>query len=117
MVIVQGLPDSVNKENGIVAAMPPLTQNPNVPICDYRQPGRQQIMTITNENITQICTAEEPVNQDLMTIAETMFASPAIWNASFLLPNNKHVPSTWKNIGIDLHEVYIVLFILLMLKR
>jgi hypothetical protein len=88
------------KENGVISQMP------NLKICDYREfGGRQQIMTITNRNITQICSGEEPVNQDLMTIAETIFASPAIWNASFLQANGKHVPSTWKNMGVDLYQV------------
>lgn len=98
MAIVEGLPSSF-MNNGVVC------QIPNMRICDYRRFGeRQQIMTITNRNITQICAAIEPVDQDLMSIAETIFASPAIWNASFLLENGKHVPSTWKNMGVDLHE-------------
>lgn len=112
MVSIHGLPSASVKENGVVQQS-----------CDYRQfGGRQQIMTITNRNITEICSAgefptklqlivshsdnliiyihllncitEEPVNQDLMTIAETVFASPGIWNGSFLMTNNRHIPST-----------------------
>lgn len=99
MVTVHGLLESFN---GVV------TQMPNVRICDYRQfGGRLQILTLTNQTITEICCAEEPVDQDLMTIAETVFASPAIWNASFLL--NRHEPTTWKHMGVNLHEVKYIL--------
>ncbi|OXA56991.1 putative E3 ubiquitin-protein ligase HERC4 [Folsomia candida] len=99
MVSIHGLPSASVKENGVVQQS-----------CDYRQfGGRQQIMTITNRNITEICSAEEPVNQDLMTIAETVFASPGIWNGSFLMTNNRHIPSTWKNMGVDLYEAEAVL--------
>lgn len=99
MTLVEGL-SSTNNTNGLA------TQAPNVTIRDYRHFGGQnQILTVTNENISQICSAVEPVNQDLMTIAETIFASPAIWNASFLKANGDHVPSTYKNMGVDLVQV------------
>jgi hypothetical protein len=49
--------------------------------------------------------AVEPADQDIMSIAEVVFASPASWNASFLLPNGQHTPSTWKNMGVDLELV------------
>jgi hypothetical protein len=103
MVVIDGLELSSQK-NGVVSFSQDVN---NIRIHDYRNfGGRQQILTITNENISQISSATEPVDQDLMTVAETIFASPGIWNASFLVPNNKHVPSTWRNMGVDLHEVF-----------
>jgi len=104
MVIIDGIIS--NKQNGVNGAVLYSQDLRNVRIHDYREfGGHQQILTITNDNISKICSALEPVDQDLMTIAETIFASPGIWNASFLQANGKHVPSTWRNMGVDLHEV------------
>jgi hypothetical protein len=75
-------------------------------ISDYREYRvGSQIHTITDELVTQMSSAVEPADQDMMSIAEVVFASPACWNASFLLPNGQHTPSTWKNMGVDLELV------------
>ena len=72
-------------------------------ICDYREyKPESQICKITNQLMSQIVSATEPADQDIMSLAEVVFASPASWNASFLLPDGQHIPSTWKNMGVDL---------------
>lgn len=72
---------------------------------DYRVlDSSKQILTITAKLVQQLCAASEPVDQDLMTLVEVVFASPACWNASFIIPDN-NAPCTYKNIGIDLSAV------------
>jgi len=73
---------------------------------DYRRfIPRSQIHRITDDLLEQMCSAVEPVDQDIMTSTETIFASPAAWNCSFLLPDDRHIPATWRNIGVDLLKV------------
>jgi len=75
-------------------------------VCDYREyKPESQIVRLSVELLAQISSATEPADQDIMSLAEVVFASPASWNASFLLPNGQHIPSTWKNMGVDLAAV------------
>ncbi|ODN02865.1 putative E3 ubiquitin-protein ligase HERC4 [Orchesella cincta] len=70
---------------------------------DYRESATEKaILTITEDFVTQMCSSSEPVDQDIMTLTEILFAAPACWNASFLLPDREHAPCTWKNMGVNL---------------
>jgi len=87
------------------------SSNGNLPPCDFQKlyaDKQKQILTITKDYVSQMCSANEPVNQEIMEKAEILFASPACWNASFLMLDKRSGPCTWRNIGIDLNEVHLI---------
>lgn len=82
-------------------------QEDRVPPYDCREYNPQtQICTLTHELIRSLLhvTNDEPIDQDALTLLETVFKSVACLNGSFLLPEEGHYYCTSKHHGIDMGQ-------------